>query len=440
LDDGLLARRAMSGDLDSFGEIYDRYFARVYDLAWRTLRDEDAAGPATESSFLEAMRRLPEGAKAESFASWMFGIAHRVITERAAAATPDSSGYEEAFGSLGAPDAAQLEVEDATSGDDEFATLVWESASALGPRDYALLDLHVRQDLSAAELAPILGMNKSNASTLLKRMRAAADDVMRDYVLARRHADDCADLQTVLTGANFPPYSDTVREAVGAHARACDVCRENSERLPDPLPIFASLAPVAAPMPLKGDAWRAVASAWPYRARESAAGVVAMGVVGGGTAAVTSIAGGGFGNGGGTLPPVPGTSGDGEAVRNRIIMFGTAAVVLLIIAFAAAAIISGVGGGGGDGAGASGDDDDTPEASRTAGVPGVSVDTATPEPTDTPRGTPSASTTPEVTPTPTEGPPSPVPPTNTPAPPPPPPPTAPPVNTPVPTPTRFSFD
>ena len=47
VEDGLLASRALSGDLDSFGHIYDRYFTRVYDFAWRTLRDDDAAASSS---------------------------------------------------------------------------------------------------------------------------------------------------------------------------------------------------------------------------------------------------------------------------------------------------------------------------------------------------------------------------------------------------------
>ena len=47
MDDALLVSRAMAGDLDSFGQLYDRYFTRIYDFAWRILRDADEAADVT---------------------------------------------------------------------------------------------------------------------------------------------------------------------------------------------------------------------------------------------------------------------------------------------------------------------------------------------------------------------------------------------------------
>ena len=60
MDDALLVSRAVAGDLDSFGQLYDSYFGRVYDFTWRVLRDADQAADATRDVFLSAMRRLPE--------------------------------------------------------------------------------------------------------------------------------------------------------------------------------------------------------------------------------------------------------------------------------------------------------------------------------------------------------------------------------------------
>ena len=58
MDDTLLVSRAMAGDLDSFGQLYDRYFPRVYDFAWRVLRDAEEAASATESIFATAMASM----------------------------------------------------------------------------------------------------------------------------------------------------------------------------------------------------------------------------------------------------------------------------------------------------------------------------------------------------------------------------------------------
>ena len=72
MDDALLLNRAIAGDLDSLGQLFDSYFGRIYDFAWRMLRDADAAGAATEAVFRETAANLRSAAKASSFEAWLF--------------------------------------------------------------------------------------------------------------------------------------------------------------------------------------------------------------------------------------------------------------------------------------------------------------------------------------------------------------------------------
>ena len=58
MDDALLVGRAMGGDLDSFGQLYDRYFNRIYDFCWRILRDSEEAGDVTQDVFLKVFRKI----------------------------------------------------------------------------------------------------------------------------------------------------------------------------------------------------------------------------------------------------------------------------------------------------------------------------------------------------------------------------------------------
>ena len=157
MDDALLVSRAMAGDLDSFGQLYDSYFSRIYDFTWRILRDSDEAADATQDVFMKAMQALPGLTKAASFKSWLFTIAHNVAVTRAERGNRmmplPSPVHEEAFGSFDVPDPCRLDNPELAAGDHEAAALVWEAASALNARDYALLDLHVRQGLESADIA-----------------------------------------------------------------------------------------------------------------------------------------------------------------------------------------------------------------------------------------------------------------------------------------------
>lgn len=418
MDDALLVNRALAGDLDSFGQLYDRYFTRIYDFSWRILRDADEAADVTQDVFMKAMQGLGGLGKASSFKSWLFTIAHNTAVtraERAGRTVPlPTPAHEEAFGTFDVPDPCRLDDPEVVAGDHELASLVWEAATALNPRDYALLDLHVRQGLESAEIAGVMGVSKGNAYTMVSRMKTAAADVIGSYIVARRGSQDCEGLQAVLALHEFPPYTEPVRRAVDAHIKDCETCSGARKRLVAPLEIFGAFAAVPAPMALKGSIWGDVAGAWhtagpggsgggtpprepfarnPYGTPEGiGAGAVAAGAGGAG-----GFGGGGFDS---SVAPMSYNGGEGWN-RNRILLFAGAALGLLIFAFAGGALIAGgFGGGGGDGAApprtATGTRTATPQGTVTAGV---SIPSATPAP---PTNTPGPAT---VTPTPTETPP-----------------------------------
>lgn len=58
MDDADLVRAARNGDISAFISIFDRYAARVHDLALAMLRDRAVALEVVEATFLEASLRL----------------------------------------------------------------------------------------------------------------------------------------------------------------------------------------------------------------------------------------------------------------------------------------------------------------------------------------------------------------------------------------------
>jgi RNA polymerase sigma factor (sigma-70 family) len=415
MDDALLVSRAIAGDLDSFGQLYDSYFSPVYDFAWRILRDADEAADVTQDVFMKAMQALPNLTKATSFKSWLFTIAHNVAVTRAERGNRmvplPSPVHEEAFGSFDVPDPCRLDNPELAAGDHEAASLVWEAASALNPRDYALLDLHVRQGLESAEIAAIVGVSKGNAYTMISRMKTAAADVIGSYIVARRGNKDCERLQGVLAAFEFPPYTEPVRRAVDAHIKGCETCQGSKKRLAAPLEILGAFAMVPAPMALKGDIWGDVSGAWVTSGPGATGGGHGSGGGAGGGSLppnpygpATGVDAGGGGLGGGILPMTSG--GDGAWDRNRILLFAGAVVGLIIVAFGGGALLVSAFGGGGSGGGAGAG---TATATRTAapaktptpaGTVTVGVSVETPTPNLTP------STTPEPSETATEEPPT----------------------------------
>jgi RNA polymerase sigma-70 factor (ECF subfamily) len=71
---------AAQRDRAAFDVLYRRYLERVYGYAFYQLRDHHDAEDATERTFLEALRALPEFRhEGATFRAWLFRIAHNTI-------------------------------------------------------------------------------------------------------------------------------------------------------------------------------------------------------------------------------------------------------------------------------------------------------------------------------------------------------------------------
>ncbi len=251
MDDALLASRAAAGDLDSFGQLYDRYFGRVYDFAWRTLGDELEAAAATEDAFGRAVVALQHPGNAPTFRGLLFSSAHEAVLARADGPADGRTGpaYEEAFGAFEVPDPSRVENAAVVRGDYELASLGWEALASLTARDYALLDLHLRQGLGPHEIAHVLGTNKKEAETILKRMTKAASDAIDSYVIARKGV--CPRLREELSPFPIPPLDEEARTVAQRHVASCEVCAQEKLRLPNLFEVFAAFTAIAALTGLK---------------------------------------------------------------------------------------------------------------------------------------------------------------------------------------------
>ena len=73
--DAELVERARAGDQSAFGALYDTWFDRVYDLAFRVVRDGNAAADVAQDTFLSAWRELDALSDPAAFGGWVRRIA-----------------------------------------------------------------------------------------------------------------------------------------------------------------------------------------------------------------------------------------------------------------------------------------------------------------------------------------------------------------------------
>lgn len=159
---------------ETFAELYERTFPRVYAYVASLLRDRSAAEDVTAQTFERAYRKRRSFRPARGSAEqWLFGIARNAaldeLRKRRRHATLDTDPADESAPS--ADDHAELALR---------REVVRSALDGLDARERDLVSLKFMGGLSNAEVARVLGMSESNAGTRLHRtmakLREACDD------------------------------------------------------------------------------------------------------------------------------------------------------------------------------------------------------------------------------------------------------------------------
>lgn len=264
--DEVLAGEASGGDQDAFAALYDRYFQGVYDFAFRMVRDPDAAADIVQNTFTKSWETLRKGRVANNVKAWLYTVARNTaideLRHRKRQVTADEAQeFEQARPSLfNQVDASRLSDPQAALQDQELVELVWSSAASLSPKEYSLLDLHLRKGFSADELAANLGLRKGNVYTLLSRLRDSLEESVTASLLMRRGRRDCPQLEALLSERHATKLTHEVRIAIHRHLQECPRCQESKRRYVSPVEIFAGLAAVPAAPGLQGSIWQRVSS------------------------------------------------------------------------------------------------------------------------------------------------------------------------------------
>src|SRR5215212_6476207 len=153
-------------DPRAFAPLYSRYFDPVYRYCYRRLGHPEAAADATSHVFAKALAALPGYREdAPSFRSWLFAIAHNVITDDQRARRPvapiDAAAYAAATGP--SPEEAVLT--------DEASCTVHRLLAQLPPDQRQILELRLA-GLTGPEIAAALG--RSLGGVKIAQVRAFA--------------------------------------------------------------------------------------------------------------------------------------------------------------------------------------------------------------------------------------------------------------------------
>ncbi len=170
--------RARSGDRDAFRELVERHEAAVVRLAWRWLRDPDAAHDVAQEVFIKAYRALDRFEGRSRFSTWLYRLTVNQCHDwrRRENARPPLRGPD------AGPDAVDVLTAPPADGDPARAAERSDLrrgirlALAALPEDLRnTLVLREVEDRSYAEIAEILGIPKGTVMSRLhngrKRLR-----------------------------------------------------------------------------------------------------------------------------------------------------------------------------------------------------------------------------------------------------------------------------
>jgi RNA polymerase sigma factor (sigma-70 family) len=258
-DDATLVQAAADGDPEAFAVLFERWFDRSYDVAWRIVRNPDTAAEVAQDTFLEAWRHLGTLRDPAAFGGWVLRTArNRALNRIGKDHRSPLLDAHDAIDARGAQDPAPDVATVVTTSEQD--QLVWAAAATLGDRDTSLLDLHLRHGLDAQEIGEALGVTTNNAHQLLFRLKAKLRVSIRSWVLWHQGRPRCDSLAELLTLRGVRAFDATTSKLIAEHADGCVRCEEHRGAVLAPEALFASVPILPAPLLLRQQVAHALAA------------------------------------------------------------------------------------------------------------------------------------------------------------------------------------
>ena len=266
------ATQAAARGTPAFGALYAEHFDGLYDFVVRIVRDHDLAGEIVQATFTKAWNELRHGHELTYPKSWLYAVARNHALDelrRRRRLTEEPLAYAE-------PDTSRLADPQEVAEANELVELVWDSAAALNPDEYSLLDLHVRHGFGPAELAEALDLERGAVYTRLSRLRRSLESSVASTLLVRRGQSECPDLAAIIEEhGGRAALTPELRQAVQAHVEECEVCCAAKRRSLSPVALFGALTPIAPIGPAREGILAAIVPDGGHAAGAAAAGAAA---------------------------------------------------------------------------------------------------------------------------------------------------------------------
>ena len=224
VEDRRLAQALRDGDASALAEIYDFYAPRLFDYCHALLRDQDLAADALHDSLIATHEHIGKLREPERFRSWIYAIVRNECLRLLADPDRPDQRHE-------APEQSEDAFLDAEERQrrEETRQLVHSALAGMAARHREAIDLSARHDLSAEELAGVLGISSQQATELVAQARDDLDNSLAAAIIARTGRGDCPSVSALVNEDEWPLPSDVARKLM-RHIESCPVCRERRKR------------------------------------------------------------------------------------------------------------------------------------------------------------------------------------------------------------------
>jgi RNA polymerase sigma-70 factor (ECF subfamily) len=189
MTDEQLVEQYMAGDAAGMEVLYNRFFDRIYRLAYSKLLNDQDAQDAVSAVFLKLVRSIDSFRGESKLSTWIYTVANNAIMDMIRRRRPTLSIHSAIETDDG--DTIVRELEDDAPGpeqlavDDDFARFVYSKLDELPPAQRAVIELRYFMELSYQDIADRLGIELGTVKSRINRAVAALRTIVnRDEVSA----------------------------------------------------------------------------------------------------------------------------------------------------------------------------------------------------------------------------------------------------------------
>jgi RNA polymerase sigma factor (sigma-70 family) len=246
----------VAGDQGGLAAAYDRDAAALYAYCRSMLPEPADAADAVQDTFVIAASKIAGLRDPDRFRPWLYAVARNECRRRLRA---QASG-------VSLDEAGEVTDESVDVGGDaeraELRELVRSAVAGLNPGEREVIELNLRHEFEAADLADVLGVSRNQAHALVSRARDQLEKALGALLVARLGRQACQQLRTLLADWDGQ-LTVLLRKRVNRHIEHCDVCGERKRRELRPAMLLGLVPVVALPAELRHQVLRLVADASP---------------------------------------------------------------------------------------------------------------------------------------------------------------------------------